>query len=207
MVSGLGQSTCVEPTSTSSTPLGAIIGGSVGGVLLALVLLLIGYYFLRKKKNRAAEEAHRQELAQPTTNFFTSDGTAPLVTPFFVPQHIKNPSDGQYSRVQSTEDDSHTSTHQSQNSHNYQSSGYGPSASPSYPVSTSSPTYSHHHSTPSPLLYPGESTTTSLPLSHGTYSSYESPATGNGGVQAGESIELRNGLAHPDDFEYRDPSY
>ncbi|GAA5829622.1 hypothetical protein JCM11251_000226 [Rhodosporidiobolus azoricus] len=76
-----------EPPSTgSSTPVGAIVGGVIGGLAAAVIIGLLAWWFVRRRNKRREEEAYqRQGQGTVTSEFRTADGRAPLVEPFNVP--------------------------------------------------------------------------------------------------------------------------
>ncbi|BGP14075.1 hypothetical protein JCM10213_002370 [Rhodosporidiobolus nylandii] len=87
MTSSLNLASCNSPdppSSGSSTPIGAIVGGVIGGVAAAALIALLAWWLVRRRNARTAEQ-YRREQALATSEFRTADGRAPLVEPFNVP--------------------------------------------------------------------------------------------------------------------------
>lgn len=80
-----GCSAAVLPSSSSSTPIGTIVGAAVGGVIAAALIALLAWWFLRRRRRRAHEDYLRAGGLPTTSEFRTADGSAPLVEPFEVP--------------------------------------------------------------------------------------------------------------------------
>ncbi|GAA5908381.1 hypothetical protein JCM6882_007922 [Rhodosporidiobolus microsporus] len=74
-----------RPSTGSSTPVGAIVGGVIGGCVAAIIIALLAWWFVRRRNKRRAEEYQRQGSGAVTSEFRTADGHAPLVEPFNVP--------------------------------------------------------------------------------------------------------------------------
>ncbi|KAM0754114.1 hypothetical protein T439DRAFT_378201 [Meredithblackwellia eburnea MCA 4105] len=218
MTSGLGQSNCQKPGSSSSSgsssSLGPIVGGVVGGILVALAIILIAYWYFRKKQRQKAEAAHRQELN--SADYRLADGTAPKITPFVLPPRVsdggvRSPNNGEYSMVPSSsehspyrEDTPASSAYGNPPYGSNAPSSYAPASSVYSPSSYGNPTPQPpqaHYAPPPP---PPSSTSPSQYTGGGT-GTYESSAVQSASER--DRTDARTGLANPDDFEYRIPEH
>lgn len=226
ITSALGSATCSKPSSqvqpTASSPshsIAAIVGGTVAGVFLSILLVAVYFYYRRKKAAEAYEQHQQQDVFQSSTEY-TVEGKA-LITPFVLigsggtnTTHHSNHSPIIGSNGMSEGGDS---------GYNHAYAGLPPIQSENvYPMDdhspltgpyTSSPhTNSQYHYSPTPSSHPSSihppnpnSNPPSNPNSN--YSASIGNTSPHNYQHNGTSPplpSLPNGLANPNDFEYRD---
>ncbi|GAA6060540.1 hypothetical protein JCM10212_006904 [Sporobolomyces blumeae] len=225
MVSSLNLASCNMPTGAfggSSTPIGAIVGGVIGGLAAAVIVGLLAWWLIRRRSKKRQEEYRQAQLA--SSEFRTADGRAPLVEPFMLQTQgpaVRNAGAGDaYVDVSPTHEGSYDKsldTYPSSPSNAY------PSDHPQYythplhqnPASTSTTPYESAHDyspyrTGSAYSHPYDPYDSSAAPSGG-YPSYD-PSTAPPGSssryesqpsQAPSSSSATDDLANPEEFEYR----
>lgn len=193
MTSAVNLSNCnlpnAEQAADDGISVGAIVGAVVGGVIGALLLALLAWWLLRRRSKKSAQRSEAQERATKG-EFRMADGSAPLVTPFMMPQHSPDYSD----------ETSPASAHPSMSKRPDFGGPYHttitpihtsvPAVHPAYSQTTASPTSPKY---PSPA-YPSEPSS--------AYDSF-SPTQDSYQQQTAASSTV-DGLANPEEFAYRD---
>ncbi|BGP38147.1 hypothetical protein JCM10449v2_002074 [Rhodotorula kratochvilovae] len=219
--SALNQSGCTPadpPSDDSSTSVGTIVGAVIGSVLGALLLALLAWWFVRRR-NRLRAEQYRQQPPAATSEFRTADGRAPLVEPFRIPMGSATLASA--SAADTYDDSSPTNTDSYDKSLSYplvpehappppqqQQQHFIPAPPPPshlYGAAPQSP-YANPYDAYDPAPYPT--------TAGGGGGSYDALSTSPASATAAEHLAPAeapagrggtDGLAHPEEFEYRLP--